>query len=653
MAKESDKGRLLTVSLILALPMVFCLCSLATVSVNAQQETPGKEGGAKPPAADPIVAIGHGSIVGKDGKNIELTAPYIELVQEFYINELLTIEKRKDKEKQLPEENVAATRKAIRSATDDKILGNALLIDWLIEKVQPSNRAHIVVANNALRWHYVHKIQKDPVLPEKNEWGKGLKRDAAKRLGEQIGTTVLALTNSAGEAYCRECEQAGVPVPDFMFGNEWRFVGEITNEFISESARSELWIHESSTPPGICLALPRFGPSGKAELFGVICLGKETGKVCFFDNPNGRFYDRDVPIDFKSSFVGGTDLVLNGQGVCSDCHAGENPYVVHPDKPPFASLGSLLQSPVWHDPLVDASWPQNPGPTNQLDAVSSPSRCDACHRVGGAGRFPEVSTQLSQYCQVVLATAIGSSAKRTMPQGLGSTAPYTAHINSLTNSCSGPPSGGGVVVEVSLPNDPNVLTGPIVIDPLYGCATSVSVRGAVLDAKVTLFVNGNPAGAPIFPARNTIKLEFTGLPALAAGDLVKATQEKDGVASTSPTVTVRDHRVDFPSGLPAPTIDPTLVYECADVISVRHVPGATVTVFSNGGTPVTGTGSTDWTVFAPGKRPFVVGDSFTAQQSLCGDPPSPISTPPVSAVAAPSSLPPVKFTRRTHIPVRN
>ena len=64
--------------------------------------------------------------------------------------------------------------------------------------------------------------------------------------------------------------------------------------------------------------------------------------------------------------------------------------------------------------------------------------------------------------------------------------------------------------------------------------TSVSVRGAVLDAKVSLFVNGNPVGTPIFPARNTYKLEFTGLPALVAGDNVTAVQEKGGATAKSP-----------------------------------------------------------------------------------------------------------------------
>ena len=402
-------------------------------------------------------------------------------------------------------------------------------------------------------------------MPEDNVWGKGLSPAVARRLERKLGIKVLALTNAAGEDYCRECEAAGVPVPDFMFGDEWRFVGEVQDEFLSPNMRAELWIHESQSPPGVCLALPRFeAGSDKASLFGVICLGTQSSKACFFDNPRGKFFQRGVRIDFKE-FVGGTDLVANGQGVCSDCHAGENPYVVHPEKPAFASVIGELRPMAWHDPLVDASWPQNPGPTNQLDAVPSPGRCDSCHRVGSAGRFPEVSNQLSNYCSVVLGTAAGTSTRHTMPMPVATTdrTLFLDHISSLMASCDAPPSGGGVVVDVDYRDDPTVLSPPLLVDPIYQCATTVGVRGAVLDAKLTLSINGIDVDV-IVPARNTHLIEFTGLSELKAGDTVRASQEKDGVVAVSAAVTVRDHTVDYPAGLPAPSVDPLLIYECAE-----------------------------------------------------------------------------------------
>ena len=103
----------------------------------------------------------------------------------------------------------------------------------------------------------------------------------------------------------------------------------------------------------------------------------------------------------------------NGQGTCSDCHAGENPYIVHPEKAPFIGLSNSIASTGWHQPLVDASWPQNPGPTNLLDAVTSTRTCDGCHTSGSAGRFPELSTELRGYCSAVLSSAV----RETMPPG--------------------------------------------------------------------------------------------------------------------------------------------------------------------------------------------------------------------------------------------
>ena len=620
----------------LAVVSMVCVCLAIVVAYsqpkNANERLPG----------DPILAIGHGAIVGADGQEVELNANFIAMVQKYYIQKLLNENERRDKRLRLPGARIDESRSTIASEVDDETLANALFLDWLIEKTQPENTAQLTIANNALRWHYVGKIQKDPMLPKENVWGKGLPPDVAKQLERKLGIKILALTNAAGEAYRRECEQADVPVPNFMFGDEWRFVGEVQDEFLSSSLKAELWIHESQSPPGVCLALPRFPTGGdRAELFGVICLGTQTSKACFFDNPKGKFFQRNVRIDFKE-FLGGTDLVANGQGVCSDCHAGENPYVVHPEKPAFASVISQLRPMAWHDPLVDASWPQNPGPTNQLDAVPSPGRCDSCHRVGSAGRFPEVSTLLPQYCEVVLGTAAGISSKRTMPMpvALADRNLFLDHINSLMASCSTPPSGGGVVVDVDYQEDPTVLTPPLVVDPIYQCATTVGVRGAVLDAKVTLSINGTDVDV-ISPVRSTHLVEFTGLAELKAGDKVTASQEKDGVVTVSAVVTVRDHTVDYPAGLPAPSIDPTLIYECAKIISIRHVPSAKVTIFTNGGNAVTRIGgSTGWTIFGPGKQPFEIGDDFTAEISLCDDP-SPRSPSGVAvAVAAPKTLPP-------------
>ncbi|NBA89002.1 hypothetical protein GVN16_24715 [Emticicia sp. CRIBPO] len=581
--------------------------------------------------SDPIVASGHGALIGPDGKEVVLEESQIEAAQEYFIDKLLKSEWKKDRR---TEDLIKNSKRDIYDLVDDKILANALFLDELIDKIKPASANLLLSISNGLKRRYVNDIRKENnVLNNTTRWYGGIKPEIIKKLNDR-GITVKMITVKSGEEYCRECIAAGVPIPKNMYGPEWRNLGEISEEFISESSRAELLIYESTNPKGVCLALPRYAAgTDNATLFGVICLGTETGKVCFFDNNNLK---KDEVVDFKR-WRGGASLV--GGDVCTDCHAGENPYVVHPEKSAFAGILGRIKSPVWYDPIVAASWPQNPGPSNILDGVPSPGRCNTCHVAGSAGRFPDVSVQLSGYCSAVLKNAIGepNAYKRTMPMGGGSLSAYLAHIDALKNACGGPPTGGGVIVDNTTQKDPSFISPPIVIDPLYQCATAVSVRGVILGATVKLFVNNVPVGI-VTNARNPVKTDFTGLNPLSVGDAVTATQEVGGVVSSpSAMVKVRDYKVDFPAGLPPPVIDPALVYECAEVISVRHVPGATVTVFTNGGFPVSFVGSTDWTLIRPGKAPFNVGDKFTAQISLCTDK-SPVSGAAV-AVSAPATLP--------------
>ncbi len=592
----------------------------------------------EPATTDPILAVGHGAFIGADGKEVRPNRDFIQSAQQHYISTILKSAATGDTPKRLDDARIQQIRKLIYDRVKDNILANGIFLDWLIEEGQPEDSARLTIYGNALRWYYYLHIL-DNRRPEENTWHKGLDPETADELDRNgVPTTVYLKTTAGGAEYRGECREAGVPVPDAMFSAEWALQGTFDNEFISTSSQAELWLFESTSPQGACLALPRYPASGggfsnEAELLGIICLGTVTNKTCFFDNPRGRTFTRGVEVSINE-FVGGADLVANGQGVCSDCHAGENPYVVHPEKPAFAGLPNLQPSG-WPDPLVVASWPQNPGPTNLLDAVSSTGQCDSCHRVGSAGRFPEVSTELPGYCNVVLATAIGTSPRRTMPPFGMDRSLFTAHINALVDACGDPPTGGGVVVEVDVPDDPGFISPPIIVDPCYQCAEQVAVRGAILDAKLELSINGTAVGSRI--VRSIYREDFN-TPPLVAGDILTATQEFGGVVSApSVPVTVRDHTVDYPSGIPTPEVDPVLIHECGDIIAVRHIPGARITVFTNGTVPSSRSTSTDWSAVFPGKRPFDVGDAFTAQAELCGDV-SPTS-PAATAIAAPTSLP--------------
>ena len=103
--------------------------------------------------SDPILAIAHGEIIGIDGNTIDPKADFILAAQEHYIQTTW------DSLKKVSPSLGLEIKNAIYNAVDDKTLANALFLDWLLEKVQPKNVAHLTVTNNALRWYYVKNIQ--------------------------------------------------------------------------------------------------------------------------------------------------------------------------------------------------------------------------------------------------------------------------------------------------------------------------------------------------------------------------------------------------------------------------------------------------------------------------------------------------------------
>lgn len=180
------------------------------------------------------------------------------------------------------------------------------------------------------------------------------------------------------------------------------------------------------------------------------------------------------------------------------------------------------------------------------------------------------------------------------------------------------------------PDDPAVLSPPIVGAPLYGCATAVEVRGFVPGAKIDVLVDGAPVASIVGEAPWGEKLT---VPALVIGQKVTATQTL-GPETSDPSaeVLVRDYRLDFPQGPPKPYIDPTPLYKCGGAIGGRNlVPGATFEIDAErwNGTGYdaaaqigkeTGTAAAQWTYV----KPFEEQARVTIRSTMCADksPPS-------------------------------
>ena len=394
----------------------------------------------------PYVSAGHGAIF-YDGKEVKPDLKLIINTQKRYIKSI-------NKEVKLSEslkKQVALITKNVK----DEVLRNALIIDQSIsdglknkslsnKKTNSNQLSRLLIANNILRSYYVRNLQKDPKLPTKNDlWKKGLSDKLAAIL-EQAGVGVSMATNAGGEQYLAECIEAGVPVPENMFEDEgWENLGVFENEFISENREAELWIYRSEDPSGVCLALPRFA-GNEAVLFGIICMNTQNGNTCFFDNNRSESYLRGENHKIEK-FIGGTDLLA---GLCTDCHAGENPFIVHAngEYTPFDNITTEIIPRKWYTPLVPLSnvqgdWPQNPEPTFNLSSIVGDRNCTSCHNDSYAGRFPLHLDELGGYCGTIFNQAISSFAqgRPTMPPpNNGELCEYAEQVNYILRLCGQP-----------------------------------------------------------------------------------------------------------------------------------------------------------------------------------------------------------------------
>lgn len=434
---------------------------------------------------EPIAAAGHGGFFDQDGRQIPVTLRFAAEAQDWYRKKLLsglTAAKKRE---------FAAYEKRLRSGLkvdgQDGLIVQHQALEWLLantpsKRLKPHTAAKIRALRYAMNWKLTE--QGDLKVVEKREPFTP-RPDVLKRLEslpiKPAGGVARSVTTSSGQAYIDECAAAGVPIPPTINVMDpagvagWKSQGFIPTgiQFIVGTP-AEVRTFKSSSPEGMCYALPRYTDASMDTVFldGVICMGKQSSKVCFWDNqwtvggtvqafdfPAGTQIPIGVPTTSGGKYQGGgKEIEFGPGGVCTDCHAGENPYIIHP-KANLAPSGSAV---LWetlagapqnlpsmavnrYDPLVGASWPQN-----QLSQAGStlPAECSGCHVKGGNGRFPHLSNQIPQYCSTVLGQAINE----TMPPGSPGSAATAA--NTFKNTwCGNPPNSSSADA-----GDPHITT---------------------------------------------------------------------------------------------------------------------------------------------------------------------------------------------------
>src|SRR5215475_4206012 len=175
----------------------------------------------------------------------------------------------------------------------------------------------------------------------------------------------------------------------------------------------------------------------------------------------------------------------------------------------------------------------------------------------------------------------------------------------------------------NLKENRKALSPPVIEEPLYQCAVSVTVTSyeanAVIDVDVDGTVTSAPGGFP-FPNGVTITLPA----ALVAGQKVKARQTVSGISSAwDAAINVRDHTQDFPAGPPRPEINPPPVYKCGVRTGVGNLlPGGHVWVTADGATvgDVNGCKAQQGVNVSPA---YGLGQHVLAWFELCKDPSPP------------------------------
>jgi hypothetical protein len=402
----------------------------------------------KGPNKEPIAYIGHGAFFDASGKEIDVTLEFVATAQNWYRAKLLESLPVAKKSEFAQAEGKLMT--SSRAEGQSKLVVQQRSLDWLLARsLETTTDARTAGKIRALKYALQWK------LPERSGTKDFERREMFKldpnlegllKLPEfdpKIGATTLSATINSGQAYINECMAAGVPIPppigklDPAGLTGWKTQGFIPpgDQFIVLTP-AEVRTYQSTSPVGVCIALPRYSNASKTTvaLDGVICLGQASSAVCFWDNQmggNGFSFPAgdqipigvpDLSIDPQGRYqAGGFELEGGSGGMCTDCHAGQNPYVIHPkvDLGNGLRMEQLGQSPLnlpmfsaaRYDPLVPASWPQN-----QLSHSPPlvPSVCAACHFSGGpGGAFPHLSSELIGYCNTILPKAIS----KTMPPG--------------------------------------------------------------------------------------------------------------------------------------------------------------------------------------------------------------------------------------------
>ena len=160
---------------------------------------------------------------------------------------------------------------------------------------------------------------------------------------QAVTTSIIAEGN-----YVESCRAKGVPIPpDWKpSSSEWERHGNLKTILLTPNSLEQAPVDETSfasvwsyAPPqgrGACIALGRNGGS-----FQVICQSATTGHACFWGNDPSSPHTSWTPETAEVQLASLRDPVQGfapGTVPCTECHRGNNVFLVAPDDPTWAKV---------------------------------------------------------------------------------------------------------------------------------------------------------------------------------------------------------------------------------------------------------------------------------------------------------------------------
>ncbi len=386
------------------------------------------------PGDKPLLQISsavHGFFINTDGKQIKVTPEFILQTQDAYVQNL----KRQLTPTMLPAYqkilDVISSTGSLSEA--DRVWSNAILIGFLLNTVKVADEPTVRSRNQSLLSSYAKLIGSpiasgDLAASKTPQWVKMKQIFTRDDIASIVGREDIAsIVGNKGfrYSYSAKCKAAGVPVPpnwdakinvadDVVSANGWKKQGQLTTNYLTQpgqhpNANTIVYSYIPKTgPKGLCIALPILQndpgvtPNTVIDALGIICQGisttgdpnKSNSKACFWDNNGDETLMANTNYKINSvAFKAPPKLPDDNQ--CTDCHAGENAFIVHPGTPLEAAKKEFnkLNTPNftsqnnWYSP-VQPTWPINPEPAAYPNGNGL---CGSCHKASYAGRLPNVN----------------------------------------------------------------------------------------------------------------------------------------------------------------------------------------------------------------------------------------------------------------------